>query len=129
MRRLLIERARRKGAGKRGGDWRRIDLEKVEIAADADDDTLLLVNDAIEKLAQEDANAAEMATLRFFGGLTLEEAAQVLGVTGRTANRYWALPACGFSTKCDKRSAAESQAVVVFCWDFSHWKQRPMTRA
>jgi RNA polymerase sigma factor (TIGR02999 family) len=90
MRRILIERARRKGAGKRGGDWQRIDLNKVEIAVDADDETLLLVNEALEKLAKEDANAAEIAKLRFFGGLTLEEAAQVLGVTERTANRYWA---------------------------------------
>jgi RNA polymerase sigma factor (TIGR02999 family) len=90
MRRILIERARRKGAGKRGGDWQRIDLDKVDIAAEADDDTLLLVNEALEKLAQEDAKAAEIAKLRFFGGLTLEEAAQVLGVTDRTADRYWA---------------------------------------
>lgn len=90
MRRILIDRARRKGAGKRGGDWQRIDLDKVEVAVDADDDTLLLVNEALEKLAKEDVKAAEMAKLRFFGGLTLEEAAQVLGVTERTANRYWA---------------------------------------
>lgn len=90
MRRILIERARRKGAGKRGGDWQRIDLDKVEIAAEADDGTLLLVNEALEKLAKEDVKAAEIAKLRFFGGLTLEEAAQVLGVTERTANRYWA---------------------------------------
>jgi RNA polymerase sigma factor (TIGR02999 family) len=90
MRRILIERARRKSAGKRGGDWQRIDLDKVDIAADADDDTLLLVNEALEKLAKEDANAAQIATLRFFGGLTLEEAAQAMGVTERTANRYWA---------------------------------------
>jgi RNA polymerase sigma factor (TIGR02999 family) len=90
MRRILIERARRKSAEKRGGDWQRIDLDKVEVAADADDDTLLLVNEALEKLAQEDANAAEIAKLRFFGGLTLEAAGQVLGVTDRTAKRYWA---------------------------------------
>jgi RNA polymerase sigma factor (TIGR02999 family) len=90
MRRILIERARRKGAEKRGGDWQRVDLDKVEIASDADDDTLLLVNEALEKLAGEDAKAAEIAKLRFFGGLTLEEAAQVLGVTSRTADRYWA---------------------------------------
>ncbi len=90
MRRILIERARRKSAEKRGGNWERIDLDKVEIAAEADDDTLLLVNESLEKLAQEDAKAAEIAKLRFFGGLTLEEAGQVLGVTDRTANRYWA---------------------------------------
>jgi len=90
MRRILIERARRKGAGKRGGGWQRIDLNKVEIAAEADDDTLLLVDEALEKLAREDASAAEIAKLRFFGGLTLEEAGHVLGVTDRTAKRYWA---------------------------------------
>lgn len=90
MRRILIERARRKGAGKRGGDWDRIDLDKVDIAAEADDDTLLLVDEALEKLTSEDAKAAEVAKLRFFGGLTLEEAGQVMGVTHRTADRYWA---------------------------------------
>jgi RNA polymerase sigma factor (TIGR02999 family) len=90
MRRILIERARRKAAGKRGGNWQRIDLNQVEIATDADDDTLLLVNEALEKLAQEDTRAAQMAQLRFFGGLTLDEAGQVLGVTDRTAKRYWA---------------------------------------
>jgi len=89
MRRILIERARRKAAEKRGGDWKRIDLDKVDIAAEADEDTLLLVNEALEKLAVEDTRAAEVAKLRFFGGLTLEEAAQVMGVTERTANRYW----------------------------------------
>jgi len=90
MRRILIEWARRKGAGKRGGGWQRIDLDKVDIAADADDDTLLLVNEALEKLTSEDAQAAEIVKLRFFGGLTLEEAGKVLGVTDRTAKRYWA---------------------------------------
>jgi len=90
MRRILIERARRKSAEKRGGNWQRIDLDKVDIAAEADDDALLLVNEALEKLARKDASAAEIAKLRFFGGLTLEEAGQVMGVTERTANRYWA---------------------------------------
>jgi RNA polymerase sigma factor (TIGR02999 family) len=90
MRRILIERARRKGAEKRGGNWQRIDLDNVDIAADADDATLLLVNEALEKLAGEDASAAEIAKLRFFGGLTMEEAGKVLGVTDRTAKRYWA---------------------------------------
>lgn len=90
MRRILIERARRKSAEKRGGKWERIDLDKVEIAAEADDDTLLLVNEALEKLAMEDPKAAEIVKLRFFAGLTLDEAGQLLGVTDRTAKRYWA---------------------------------------
>lgn len=89
MRRVLIDRARRKSAGKRGGNQQRISLDTVDIAAEADSDTLLLVNDAIEKLELEDVKAAEIVKLRFFGGLTLEEAGEVMGVTERTAKRYW----------------------------------------
>ena len=90
MRRILVDRARRKAAGKRGGDWKRINLDMVEIAADANDDTLLLVNESLDKLAKEEPKAAEIVKLRFFAGLTLDEAGQVLGFTERTAKRHWA---------------------------------------
>ncbi len=90
MRRILVDRARRKSAGKRGGGWERINLDNVEIAGDADDDTLLLVNESLDKLAQEEPKAAEIVKLRFFAGLTLEEAGQLLGFTERTAKRHWA---------------------------------------
>jgi len=90
MRRILVDRARRKSAAKRGGGWERIDLDKVEIAADADDDTLLLIAESLDKLAQEQPQAAEIVKLRFFAGLTLEEAGQLLGFTERTAKRHWA---------------------------------------
>ena len=90
MRRILVDRARRKSAGKRGGGWERINLDQVEIAADADDDTLLLVDESLDKLAQEEPKAAEIVKLRFFAGLTLDEAGQLLGFTERTAKRHWA---------------------------------------
>ena len=90
MRRILIERARRKLAHKRGGRRERINLDEVEIAIHADDDTLLLVSDALEKLKLEDPRAAQLVNLRFFGGLKLEEAGQVLGISERTAKRCWA---------------------------------------
>ena len=90
MRRILIDRARRKSAAKRGHDRKRVDLDKVDVAIDTDDDTLLLVDEALEKLAAESPRAAEIAKLRFFGGLTLAEAGHVLGVTDRTAKRDWA---------------------------------------
>lgn len=90
MRRILIESARRRSAGKRGGRPRRVDLDSVELAAETDDDTLLMVNDALEKLEKENPKVAELVKLRFFGGLTLDEAGHMLGVTGRTAKRYWA---------------------------------------
>jgi RNA polymerase sigma factor (TIGR02999 family) len=90
MRRILVDHARRKAAGKRGGGRERLNLDKVEIAADVDNDTLLLVNESLEKLAKEQPKAAEIVKLRFFAGLTLEEAGQVLGFTERTAKRHWA---------------------------------------
>ena len=91
MRRILIERARAKSAAKRGGgSQERVDLDNVELASDAERDTLLLVSDALDKLAKHDPKAAEIVKLRFFAGLTLDEAGEVMGFTGRTAKRYWA---------------------------------------
>ena len=90
MRRILIERARQKAAVKRGSGWERVNLEKVDIASDANSDTILFVNEALEKLQSEDPKAAELIKLRFFGGLTLEESGEVLGFSERTAKRCWA---------------------------------------
>ena len=90
MRRILIENARRKQAVKRGGGWERLDLDHVEIATQTTDEAVLAIDEALEKLAYEDAKAAELVKLRFFGGLTLEEAGQALGLSERTARRYWA---------------------------------------
>jgi len=90
MRRILIDSARRKSARKRGRGWQRLDLDRVDLASEADSETLLLIDEALEKLVEEDPKSAEVVKLRFFGGLTLEEAGRVLGVTERTAKRYWA---------------------------------------
>jgi RNA polymerase sigma factor (TIGR02999 family) len=90
MRRVLVDHALARATRKRGGGWERLNLDKVEIAADADDDTLLLVNESLEKLAEEEPKAAEIVKLRFFAGLTLDEAGQVMGFTERTAKRHWA---------------------------------------
>ena len=90
MRRILIEKARRRQAAKRGGGWERLDLDHVEIATETEDDTLLAVDEALEKLVGIDSKAAELVKLRFFGGLTLEEAGKTLGLSERTAKRYWA---------------------------------------
>lgn len=90
MRRILIERARHKGRLKRGGDQQRVALEELDIATNADSDTLLLVEEALDKLAQADPVKAKLVELRFFTGLSLEEASQVLGVSTPTAKRYWA---------------------------------------
>jgi len=89
MRRILIDRARRKLAEKRGGGAEHIDLDSVDVAVNAADTTLLRIDEALEKLAQEDPPSAELVRLRFFVGLKNEEAAQVLNISERTAKRHW----------------------------------------
>lgn len=90
MRRILINRARDRGRLKRGGGWRRLRLEHINLSVSEPPDELLDLNDALDKLAQEDPACAELVKLRFFAGLTLDEAAETLGVVRRTADRYWA---------------------------------------
>jgi RNA polymerase sigma factor (TIGR02999 family) len=90
MRRILINRAQEKLCLKRGGGWRRIDLDGLAVADDASDEDLLAINEALEKLAQESSPCAELVKLRFFAGLTLDEAAVSLGLARRSADRYWA---------------------------------------
>jgi RNA polymerase sigma factor (TIGR02999 family) len=90
MRRILIDKARRKKAIRHGGDQQRVDLEGVEVAAPGDDDELLAVNEALDQLAAQNPAEAELVKLRYFVGLTLEEAAAVLGISARTADNYWA---------------------------------------
>src|SRR5436190_12410379 len=80
MRRILIERARRKNALKRAGDLERVNLDDVDVAALADGDTLLLINDALEKLEKEDPDAAQVVKLRCFGGVTDDGAGRTVGV-------------------------------------------------
>jgi len=89
MRRILIDNARRKQALRHGGGQQRIDIDEVEIAAFAKADELLAMNEALEKFAALDRQKAELVKLRYFVGLTIEEAAQVLGVSAPTAKRWW----------------------------------------
>jgi RNA polymerase sigma factor (TIGR02999 family) len=90
MRRILIDNARRKRAVRHGGGQQRVDFEQVEPAALADDDQLLAVNEALIKLAAQSKVEGELVKLRYFVGMTVEEAAEVLGISPRTADNYWA---------------------------------------
>ena len=90
MRRILIDKSRRKRALRHGGDQQRVELEGMEVAAPADDEELLAVNEALDKLAAQNQVEAELEKLRYFVGMTLEEAAEVLGISARTADNYWA---------------------------------------
>ncbi|MGH7942537.1 MAG: ECF-type sigma factor [Limisphaerales bacterium] len=92
MRRILIDNARRKRAGRHGGHAERVELpiEGLELAASMDDDQLIAMHEALDHLAAHDAMKAELVKLRFFAGLTLEDAAKVLKISTPTAKRYWA---------------------------------------
>jgi RNA polymerase sigma factor (TIGR02999 family) len=90
MRRILVESARRKHRLRHGGGQQRVDVQEIEIAEPADEDQLLAVNEALDKLAAQDKVKADLVKLRYFVGMTVEEAAKILGVSEPTANRYWA---------------------------------------
>jgi RNA polymerase sigma factor (TIGR02999 family) len=90
MRRILIENARRKHRLKRGGQRQRIDLEDGELSIDGPSHDLIALDEALNKLAETDKEKAELVKLRYFAGLTIEQAAEVLGISPTTAKREWA---------------------------------------
>src|SRR5215475_6488737 len=90
MRRILIERARGKLREKRGGDWRRVDFEDLDVTTAISPDQLVALDDALARLAALDGVAGELVKLRYFGGLSLNQAAEALGISSATAYRHWA---------------------------------------
>jgi RNA polymerase sigma factor (TIGR02999 family) len=90
MRRILIENARRKHRLKRGGQRQRIDLEDGKLSIDGPSHDLIALDEALNKLAETDKEKAELVKLRYFAGLTIEQAAEVLGISPTTAKREWA---------------------------------------
>jgi RNA polymerase sigma factor (TIGR02999 family) len=90
MRRILIDKARRKNRVRHGKGLTRVDLEQVDVAMNANDDTLAEVNEVLDKLAKEDPIKAELVKLRFFLGMSIPEAGRALGLSETTTKRYWA---------------------------------------
>jgi RNA polymerase sigma factor (TIGR02999 family) len=90
MRRILVDNARRKQSLKRGGELLRVDWTNLDVAVASDDETVLAVSEALDKLATRDQTSAELIKLRFFAGLSNVDAAKMLGLSERTAKRTWA---------------------------------------
>jgi RNA polymerase sigma factor (TIGR02999 family) len=90
MRRILIEKARRRARTKHGGDWRRVQFEELDVSTSISPDQLLALDDALERLVALDHLAGELVKLRYFAGLALDQAAVNLGVSTATAYRHWA---------------------------------------
>jgi RNA polymerase sigma factor (TIGR02999 family) len=90
MRRILIDRARQKSSLKRAGGWQRLDIADLDLAAASPDDSLLLIDESLQRLEREDPESAEIVMLKFFTGLTNKEAARTLGISEATVERRWA---------------------------------------
>jgi RNA polymerase sigma factor (TIGR02999 family) len=90
MRRILVENARRKHRLKQGGGRARVDLDGLEVAAPEREDDLLALDEALEQLTAADPQAAELVKLRYFAGRTIPQAAEILGISPRTADLLWA---------------------------------------
>ena len=89
MRRILVERARRKASTKHGGKKERVELQEGDLTCDAPDDDIIALDEAITRLEEEDPQKAKLVKLRYFAGLTLEQAAEALSISRATASRHW----------------------------------------
>jgi len=106
MRRILVERARQRASQKRGGAWKRLEvnLDGIGMAMDTDSDVLLLLNEALDDYAAKDPAGAELIKLRFFAGVPNHEAAALLGFSERTAKRTWAFARAWLYHEIKKRA-------------------------
>jgi len=89
MRRILVENARRKQRIKRGGDRQKVNLEGANVTFESPSEDIIAVNEALNKLAEEEPVVADLVKLWYFAGFTLEQTAGILGISRRTAHRYW----------------------------------------
>jgi RNA polymerase sigma factor (TIGR02999 family) len=89
MRRILVENGRRKKRSRHGGDRERVDVELASLPTRMSSDEILALDEALEKLKQQDPVKAQLVTIRYFGGMTIEQASEVLNISRVTAHRYW----------------------------------------
>jgi RNA polymerase sigma factor (TIGR02999 family) len=109
MRRILVDNARRKQAQRHGGGWQRHELLEAELAIDSTGEELFAVDEALSRLAAREPEIARLVELRFFAGLTLEEAAECLRVSVRTAHRHWAYARAWLRRELDQSGDGPSQ--------------------
>jgi RNA polymerase sigma factor (TIGR02999 family) len=105
MRRILVENARRKASRKHGESWDRVDLDQIELADEGRAADLIALDEALTLLAREDPQTAELVKLRYFSGLSNQQAAEALGISPRTADFRWAFARAWLFEKLEGRSA------------------------
>ena len=105
MRRILVERARKRGAAKRGGDLEKVSLDDVQLAGGEEvDERILQVHEALEKFSRLDPRKAELVKLRYFAGLSFDDCALALGIAVPTAKGWWAYARAWLTTEIRKGS-------------------------
>jgi RNA polymerase sigma factor (TIGR02999 family) len=109
MRRILIENARRKQAEKHGGGRSRVDLDDAEVAARTTSDELLELDDLLSRLACEDPDAAQLVKLRLYAGLSIEESAEVLGISRSGAYQQWTFARAWLNSRLRGKAAPEDE--------------------
>ena len=107
MRRILIEKARRKKREKHGGDWKRVELDPNAVLEPESDERLLMLNDALNRFATHAPEKAELLKLRWFGGLSLDEAASMIGISPSTADRWWSYARAWLRVEVDQEKDFE----------------------
>jgi len=108
MRRILVENARRKSRPKHGGDWQRIDLDDQDVPVRPPPDEILALDDALTRLANEDAVAAQVVQMHFFAGVSIDETAEALRISRATAYRHWTYARAWL--RCEIGGAGEAPA-------------------
>ena len=108
MRRILIESARRKKRLKRGGEHHKVDFEDATMMIEEPSEKIIALDEALTKLSKQNSMAAEIVKLRYFAGLTIEQAANALCVSRRTANRYWAYARAWLYQEINKETSQEA---------------------
>jgi len=109
MRRILVDNARRRGRVKRGGKLNRVDLDTLELTVNEPPHQLLALDEAMTKLAEEHPEKTQLVKLRYFGGLSHEEAAQAMGISMSTADRHWAF-ARAWLYRCMARDGSQARS-------------------
>ena len=112
MRRILVERARKKARVRHGGQLERVDLDHVTVAARDNDDTILAVHEALEKLAGQSPQKAEVVKLRYFAGMEHAEIAEALGVSEPTVRRHWAYARSWLYAELKLRRAGKAKGAL-----------------
>lgn len=89
MRRILVEQARRKSRIRHGGSKKRVNVDEVDIASEAPEDKILLIHEALDRLADEDSTKADIVKLKFFAGMKNEDVGLIIGASEKTVRRQW----------------------------------------